>query len=292
MGKVRKSLGGSFQQVGWRGRWLMPLVMLTASLGFSGVTQAAVIALTASPATSSTFGQSVTFTATVTSTASGFNTVSFTDGGTPIAGCGAAAPTGGGLITRPATCTTSALTASGSTRVIRATQSGAVAVPDIIYPTTVFGAYNAINYSVNQADTTTTITSDNPDPSVVGEAVTVNYTVAVTAPGAGTPTGNVTVAVTGPVNSNSCSAAVGAGTCTLPGTDFPQPGSYTLTATYEGDTNFNTSLDTEPHQVNAVGPVGGAAPIPTLQEWALMLFGLLLGGLVWRQSQRKGRMEA
>ncbi len=246
MGKVRKSLGGSFQQVGWRGRWLMPLVMLTASLGFSGVTQAAVIALTASPATSSTFGQSVTFTATVTSTASGFNTVSFDGRRHPIAGCGAAAPTGGGLITRPATCTTSALTASGSTRVIRATQSGAVAVPDIIYPTTVFGAYNAINYSVNQADTTTTITSDNPDPSVVGEAVTVNYTVAVTAPGAGTPTGNVTV-TDGTV---SCTDTVAAGSCTLT-PDFTTPGAKTLTATYEGDTNFNTSTSVnESHTVN------------------------------------------
>ncbi len=28
---------------------------------------------------------------------------------------------------------------------------------------------------------------------------------------------------------------------------------------------------------------GSAASIPTLSEWALMLFGLLLGGLVWRQ---------
>ncbi|MDS4030163.1 MAG: IPTL-CTERM sorting domain-containing protein [Candidatus Contendobacter sp.] len=35
-----------------------------------------------------------------------------------------------------------------------------------------------------------------------------------------------------------------------------------------------------------------AAPIPTLREWALMLFGLLLGGLVWRQARRKGNMAA
>lgn len=35
-----------------------------------------------------------------------------------------------------------------------------------------------------------------------------------------------------------------------------------------------------------------AADIPTLQEWALMLMGLVLGGLVWRQSRRKGRMSA
>lgn len=35
-----------------------------------------------------------------------------------------------------------------------------------------------------------------------------------------------------------------------------------------------------------------AMEIPTLQEWALLLMGLLLGGLVWRQSRRKGSMAA
>ena len=44
-----------------------------------------------------------------------------------------------------------------------------------------------------RADTTTTISRDDPDPSVVGEPVTVRYSVAAAAPGAGTPTGNVTV---------------------------------------------------------------------------------------------------
>ncbi|MFO1422051.1 MAG: IPTL-CTERM sorting domain-containing protein [Candidatus Competibacteraceae bacterium] len=146
-------------------------------------------------------------------------------------------------------------------------------------------------FSIGQATTTTTITSDTPDPSMVNQQVVVNYTVVVNAPGAGTPTGNVTVTVAGPVNNNSCTATVGAGTCTLPGTDFPQPGAYTLTATYAGDNNFSTSFDTEPHQV--LTPTGGLeAPIPTLQEWALGLMGLLLGGLVWCQSRRRGSMAA
>ena len=48
-------------------------------------------------------------------------------------------------------------------------------------------------HTVNPAATTTAITSDNPDPSFVGHSVTVGYGVAVTSPGAGTPTGNVTV---------------------------------------------------------------------------------------------------
>jgi hypothetical protein len=38
-------------------------------------------------------------------------------------------------------------------------------------------------------------------------------------------------------------------------------------------------------------PIGpAAAAIPTLQEWALLLMGLLLGGLVWRSARRNGRM--
>lgn len=168
------------------------------------------------------------------------------------------------------------------------------------------GNYNAApqvtqNITIAKAATTTVITSDTPDPSLVNQEVTVNFavttesrpaavgaTVQAVAPG---PTGNVTVTVTGPVNSNSCTDTVAVGSCTLPGTDFPQPGTYTLTATYAGDTNFNTSSGTASHQVNQAGPVGGAA-IPTLQEWALILMGLLFGGLVWRQSRRTGRMEA
>src|SRR5690606_11040760 len=48
-------------------------------------------------------------------------------------------------------------------------------------------------HTVNQAGTVTSITADTPDPSSVGAAYTVNFSVAVTAPGVGTPTGNVTV---------------------------------------------------------------------------------------------------
>jgi hypothetical protein len=98
-------------------------------------------------------------------------------------------------------------------------------------------------HTVNKADTTTKITSDAPDPSLVGQSVMVNYTVTVNPPGAGTPTGNVTV-TDGTV---SCTAAVAAGGCSL---TFTSVGSKTLTATYSGDANFNTSTSTsEPHSV-------------------------------------------
>ena len=51
-----------------------------------------------------------------------------------------------------------------------------------------------MGHTVNAAVPTTTITSDNPDPSTVNVAFPVTCPVsAVAAPGAGTPTGNVTV---------------------------------------------------------------------------------------------------
>jgi uncharacterized repeat protein (TIGR01451 family) len=93
-------------------------------------------------------------------------------------------------------------------------------------------------------DTTTSITSDTPDPSTVGQAVTVQYTVAPTA-GSGTPTGNVTVSD----GVDSCSAAVAAGQCTI---TLTTAGTRTLTASYQGDSTFNgsTSAD-EAHTVSA-----------------------------------------
>ncbi len=102
----------------------------------------------------------------------------------------------------------------------------------------------ATSHTVNKADTTTTITSDNADPSVVGESVTVHYSVSVNAPGGGIPTGNVTVSD----GTSSCTATVAAGQCSL---TFTSPGARTLTATYEGDTNYNGSTSAnEAHQVN------------------------------------------
>ena len=100
-------------------------------------------------------------------------------------------------------------------------------------------------HQANLADTNTSITSDNPDPSGAGQAVTVNFTVAAVAPGAGTPTGNVTVGD----GVDSCTGTVSAGTCAI---TLTTTGSRTLTATYAGDSNFNTSSSAgEPHSVTA-----------------------------------------
>ena len=103
-----------------------------------------------------------------------------------------------------------------------------------------------LSHTVNQAATTTMVTGDTPDPSVTGEPVAVSYTVTANPPGAGTPTGNVTVnASTG----ESCTNTVAIGSCSI---TFMTAGPRNLTATYAGDTNFAGSGPSAPvpHTVN------------------------------------------
>ena len=108
--------------------------------------------------------------------------------------------------------------------------------------------------------TATTITADIPDPSVVGQPYPVNYTVAPTVAGTGSPTGNVTVSD----GVATCTATVAAGTCTLTSTT---PGAKTLRATYAGDGGFATSNGTTAHQVNAAATattITGDTPDPSI----------------------------
>ncbi|HET8666755.1 MAG TPA: choice-of-anchor D domain-containing protein, partial [Terriglobales bacterium] len=97
----------------------------------------------------------------------------------------------------------------------------------------------AINYvsgvvTINQATTTTTITSNVPNPSIRGQIVTINFKVAPQF--SGTPTGTVRVdASTG----ESCAATLPTASCNL---IFSTAGSRTLTATYSGDSNFLPSI--------------------------------------------------
>ena len=138
-----------------------------------------------------------------------------------------------------------------STRLTATVPMGAATGP--ISVTTPGGvATSGSNFTVVKADTTTTITADNPDPSVVGQAVVVTFTVTANPPGSGTPTGNVTVS---DGEGHTCTASVAVGTCALTPTSA---GSKTLTATYAGDGNFNASSDTEAHMVNDQAPVANA----------------------------------
>jgi len=93
-------------------------------------------------------------------------------------------------------------------------------------------------------DTATSITSDAPDPSVAGQSVTVQYSVAP-ASGSGTPSGTVTVSD----GTTSCTGTVAAGQCSL---TFTSAGAKSLTAAYSGDSNFGPSTSApESHTVNS-----------------------------------------
>jgi hypothetical protein len=96
----------------------------------------------------------------------------------------------------------------------------------------VASSYVPTTLTVGKATSTTTITSNLPNPSVVGQAVTVVFAVAPQF--TGTPTGSVTVTAS---TGQTCSAtlAAGAGSCQL---TLTAAGTPTLTAAYSGDGNF------------------------------------------------------
>ena len=100
-------------------------------------------------------------------------------------------------------------------------------------------------HTVNKANTTAAITADPTDPSLTGQPVSVSYSVSVDAPGAGTPTGTVTVTD----GVSSCTGTLPALSCSV---TLTTAGARSLTATYNGDTNFNASPASavEPHLVN------------------------------------------
>ncbi|MEQ1643939.1 MAG: Ig-like domain-containing protein, partial [Pyrinomonadaceae bacterium] len=182
--------------------------------------------VTSSPASPTVFGQSVTFTATVAGIPPGSGTPSGTvtfniDG---ILNC-----VNTPLVAGVATCTKAGLpTLPAGVRNVVAIYSG-----DLSFS----GSTGTLNHTVNKASTTIAITGDTPDPTIIGQPYAVTWAVAVTAPGAGTPTGTVTVSD----GSATCSAPVGAGTCNLTSTTA---GNKLLFATYAGDANFLGSVST------------------------------------------------
>ena len=101
------------------------------------------------------------------------------------------------------------------------------------------------SHTVRGIWTTTAITADDPDPSVVGQAVPVKYKVTGNVPGGGAPSGNVTVTD----GTSSCTATTDAGQCAI---TFATAGAKSLTATYAGDDIYAPSAPSPAvsHQVN------------------------------------------
>ncbi|MGA9114857.1 MAG: Ig-like domain repeat protein [Candidatus Dormiibacterota bacterium] len=238
------------------------------------------VSLTSS-ADPSVVGETLTLTASVAIDPSGLvtptGTVAFFEGSTladvdtPISGCTAQPVAEDGT----ATCTLS---------------FAAVADPYIgaTYPgndSFVGSSSGEIAQEVDQAATTVTVTS-SPKPATAGQAVTITVTVEAVAPGAGNPTGQVTVYVDGTgfatltLDSSMDSQAVLS-------TDALAAGNRSITASYSGDANYAASATSsaDPLRVTsepAVPTTGVAAQtIGIVPGILLILAGLSLLG--WRR---------
>jgi uncharacterized repeat protein (TIGR03803 family) len=182
----------------------------------------------------SVFGQSVTFSATVSAVPPG--------AGTPtgqvqlvIDGANVGAPV-----------TLAAGSASFPSISTLSTGSHTVAVNYLGDPNFLTSTGNLPTQTVIKATTTTTVTS-SLNPSIFNQSVTFTATVSAVAPGAGTPTGTVTFTYGSTTLCSNVALTGGVATCayaTLP------VGSDVVTASYSGDTNFSSSSGTITQTVN------------------------------------------
>ncbi len=113
--------------------------------------------------------------------------------------------------------------------------------------------------TVVQASTTTTVTS-TPDPSVFGQPVVLTANVAVNAPGAGSPTGTVTFVIDGG-GGGTLTGTVVAGIATVT-TSTLDVGTHNVTATYNGDADFASSVGTDTQTVNQASTITTATSFP------------------------------
>jgi Bacterial Ig-like domain (group 3)/NHL repeat len=181
------------------------------------VLQTAAVAL-ASSANPSTYGQSVTFTATVTgSGVTPTGTVSFNDGSTTLKSATLASGT--------ATFTTSALTAGGHS--ITGVYSG-----DSVFASS---PSSALAQTVNRASTSVNL-SAFPVPANLGQPITLYA--AITSLTASVSGSAGTVTFMDGTNSLG-TAALSGGFASLPNVILPNAGPHFLSAVYGGDTNFN-----------------------------------------------------
>jgi adhesin/invasin len=118
---------------------------------------------------------------------------------------------------------------------------GATGDHSLIFEAAGFTSVTSATITVKPAGTTTTITSDEPEPSEPGEPVEVVFE--VTSFG-GTPTGTVVVTASG--GSETCTEDIAVGRCTIILTAI---GDRTLTASFQGSSLFNASSGTTSHRV-------------------------------------------
>ena len=183
-----------------------------------------------SPSGSSVFGQQVTFTATVAVTAPGTGTpsgtVTFKDGSTTL-GTGTLATHSG---QDTASYTTSTLAV------------GPNSITALYGTTTDFAASTstALTQTVNKATTTTTLGS-SVNPAKQNHSVTFTATVAITAPGAGSPSGTVTFKDGSTTLGTGALMTVSGHMTATYATSTLAIGAHSITALYAGTADFATS---------------------------------------------------
>jgi len=191
--------------------------------------------VTIAPSTSSAEpGQPVTYTATVTAPAAGTptGTLSFTDDGSPIAGCQSLA-----------------LPPSAPFQVTCTENAGSIATHSIVVDFSGDAHLTAASAILAEPVTpmsTTTSAVVSPQAPTYGQSVTLTATVAPIS-GATDPTGTVTFSVNGTsLGSSLLSTAGGATTASMLVTTLPV-GSDFVTATYAGATGFLASSAAAAH---------------------------------------------
>jgi hypothetical protein len=213
------------------------------------VTQVApTMGLTSSPSGSTGYGQSVTFTATVTGTSGNpapTGSVQFSVGSTIL---GSPQLTGSGT-SSVATVTVTTLPVGDDT--VTATYSG-----DAAY----LGSTATTQININQSITPTITMSSSPSGTITpGQAVTLTATVAQ-ASGDPVPTGSMQFALGSTAIGSS--QLNGSGMATLPVTSLPV-GIDTITATYSGDSIYNAGSASEQIKIAPSNATFAGGPVPT-----------------------------
>ena len=210
----------------------------SSSSATESVTQATTSTAIAANPTSSVYGQSVTFTASVTVAAPGAGTptgtVAFEEGTTVL---GTETLGSSGVVS----FTTAGLGIGSDT--ITAVYSG-----DTNFDTSSASTTETVTQAT-QIGTTTAITA-TPTASVYGQSVTFTASVAVVAPGTGTPTGTVAFEEGTTVLNTETLGSSGVVSFTTAALGV---GSDAITAVYSGDTNFATSSSSATETVTQAG---------------------------------------
>ncbi len=238
------AMGTALRRIAFRAGTIGSVLAL-AGLAFAATPAAAAGKSTTTVVTATTAaytGAPVTFTATVTrgaQTPTGSVTFAIlgADSTTPV--CDGVNDTIS-LTGNSAQCSFAAgLDAAGSPYTVTATYSG---------DGTFASSSGMLSKVIHKGPTTTTVTSAS-NPTVTGQGVTLTAVVAPASPATGLPTGTVTFAITG--HDGSSFACDGGEMPMLDGSDMAQcavsaglladDSPYAVTATYSGDTNFETS---------------------------------------------------